>query len=201
MQEIDAITQLKQGEISGLESLVKIYQVQALRTAYLIVRDHDLADDVVQDAFLRAYERIRQFDSSRSFGPWFFRIVINIAKRTAVNHNRHIPLQKMGLNEETALDEILTDLTSGPEAVTEKSDLQRVVWIALGKLPPKQRAVIVQRYYLDMTGKEIAANSETSLGTIKWRFHMAHGKLRGWLGQLWPLDAWNQDKQEKEIES
>lgn len=201
MQELDAIAKLKQGDINGLEFLVKNYQVKALRTAYLIVRDYDLADDVVQDAFLRAYERINQFDSKRPFGPWFFRIVINIAKRTIVQHKRNIPLSKLSINAETALDEILTDLTSGPEALTEKSELQRVVWIALGKLPPTQRAVIVQRYYLDMTVNEIAGKSEAPLGTIKWRFHIAHKKLRGWLSQLWPMDEQNQQFQEKEIET
>ena len=115
MQEHDAIMLLKQGDIRGLESLVKTYQVKALRAAYLIVRDHDMADDVVQDSFLRAYERINQFDPSYSFGPWFYRIVINIAKRTAVQHNRHISFNYVSNNEETTLDEIIADLSSGPE--------------------------------------------------------------------------------------
>ena len=191
MQEHDAIMLLKQGDIRGLESLVKTYQVKALRAAYLIVRDHDMADDVVQDSFLRAYERINQFDPNYSFGPWFYRIVINIAKRTAVQHNRHISFNYVSNNEETTLDEIIADLSSGPEALTEKADLQHVVWIALGKLPPNQRAVIVQRYYLDMTGNEIAGNSGVPLGTIKWRFHTAHKHLRSWLSQLLSPDSLN----------
>lgn len=200
MQEFEAIAHLKQGDISGLESLVKIYQLRALRVAYLIVRDYGLAEDVVQDAFLRAYERINQFDVKRPFGPWFFRIVINIARRTAVQQERHIHLDNVSTDEETALDEILADLKSDPEVMLEQLDLQRVVWIALGRLPPTQRAAILQRYYLDMTEKDIATCSGTPLGTLKWRLHTAHEKLRVWLSQLWPIGTSNQHKSEKEVE-
>lgn len=69
MEESEAITRLKRGDISGLEMLVKRYQVQALEAAYLITRDYHMAEDIVQSAFLRAYERIGQFDSDRPFGP------------------------------------------------------------------------------------------------------------------------------------
>lgn len=200
MQESEAIAHLKQGDISGLESLVKIYQVNALRAAYLIVRDYDLAEDVVQDAFLRAYERINQFDVKRPFGPWFVRIVINIAKRIAAQRERHIHFDKVSVDEETALDEVLADLKSDPEGMVEQLDLERVVWIALGRLPPTQRAAIIQRYYLDMTAKDIAIHSGVALGTLKWRLHTAHKQLRVWLSQLWPMDAHNQHKSEKEVE-
>jgi len=183
MQEFEAIARLKQGDISGLESLVKTYQVNALRAAYLIVRDYDLAEDVVQDAFLRAYERINQFDVKRPFAPWFFRIVINIAKRTAVQRERHIHLDNASTNEEAALDEILAaDLQSDPQVTVEQRDLQHAVWVALGRLSPAQRAAIIQRYYLDMTEKDVAVHSGTALGTLKWRLHTAREQLRVWLG-------------------
>lgn len=60
-----AIARLKQGDIGGLEELVKSHQTRAMRAAYLIVRDRALAEDVVQDAFVRAYEKIAHFDESR----------------------------------------------------------------------------------------------------------------------------------------
>lgn len=191
MQELVAITLLKQGDIRGLEYLVKTYQVKALRAAYLIVQDHDLADDVVQDAFIRAYERINQFDPTHPFGPWFYRIVLNIAKRTAYKNNRQVNFDYLSTNEETALDLIISDMTSSPEAITEKSEMREIVWVALGKLSPNQRAVIVQRYYLHMTGNEISDSSGIPLGTIKWRFHAAHKHLRTWLSQLLSPDSHN----------
>jgi RNA polymerase sigma-70 factor (ECF subfamily) len=200
MNEFEAIALLKQGNISGLESLVKIYQVKALRAAYLIVRDYDLAEDIVQDAFLRAYERINQFDVSRPFGPWFFRIVVNIAKRAAVQRERHVYIDNLKADEEKALDEVLAELKSDPEAMVEQRELQHMIWIALGRLPPTQRAAIIERYYLDMTEKEIAAHSEAPLGTLKWRLHTAHKQLRVWLSQLWPTRPYNQRQSKKEIE-
>ncbi len=200
MQEFEAITRLQQGDLSGLEALVRIHQLKALRLAYLIVRDDDVAEDVVQDAFIRAYERIDQFDLKRPFGPWFFRIVINIAKRAAVQRERHLRFDPVRTDEETALDEILADLKSDPEVIAEQQDLRRAVWIALGKLPPTQRAAIIQRYYLDMADKDIAAHAGVALGTLKWRLHTAHKQLRLWLSQLWPVEVRNRQHTEKESE-
>jgi RNA polymerase sigma-70 factor (ECF subfamily) len=71
MDERGAIERLQNGDVSGLELLVRRYQVRAVRTAYLVTRDQSLAEDVVQAAFVKAYERIGQFEARRSFGPWF----------------------------------------------------------------------------------------------------------------------------------
>ncbi len=200
MQEFEAIERLKQGDINGLEYLVRTYQLYALRAAYLIVRDYDLAEDVVQDAFLRAYERIDQFDASRPFKPWFFRIVINLAKRAATKRERQVHFSKMSMDEEVVFDEIIADLKSDPDILAEQHDLRVMVWLGLGRLPPPQRAVMVQRYYLDMSEKEIATHSGVTLGTIKWRLHTAHKKLRVWLRQIWPMGA-HPRQPRKEIES
>ncbi|MDI7278277.1 MAG: sigma factor, partial [Anaerolineae bacterium] len=69
MEEHEAIARLRQGDIGGLEALVRGHQLGGLRAAYLILRDRDLAEDIVEDAFLRAYERIDQLDPQRPFGP------------------------------------------------------------------------------------------------------------------------------------
>lgn len=69
--EQQALARLKERDIGGLEFLVRRYQVQAVRAAYLVTRDRGLAEEVVQSAFLRAYERIEQFDARRPFRPWF----------------------------------------------------------------------------------------------------------------------------------
>ncbi len=200
MQEFEAIERLKQGDMSGQEYLVKAYQLYALRAAYLIVRDYDSAEDVVQDAFLRAYERIDQFDASRPFKPWFFRIVINLAKRAATKRERHVHFSKMSTDEEVAFDEIIADLKSDPDLLAEQHDLREMVWLGLGRLPPPQRAAMIQRYYLDMTEEQIANYFGVALGTIKWRLHAAHKQLRVWLRQIWPIRAHHQQPR-KEIES
>ena len=70
MEERQAIERMRRGDIGGLELLVRQYQVRALRAAYLVTHDVALAEDVVQTAFVKAYERIKQFDPERPFGPW-----------------------------------------------------------------------------------------------------------------------------------
>jgi RNA polymerase sigma-70 factor (ECF subfamily) len=185
MDEYKSINRLKRGDISGLEILVKTYQLRATRAAYLIVRDNHLAEDIVEDAFLRAYERINQFDSSQPFGPWFLRIVVNIAKRVSAQHKRHISLSNVNTNGEIALEDILADLAPSPEEMAEQADLNNAVWTALGKLTPTQRATIVKRYYLGLSLNEIATDLDCPVGTIKWRLHCARERLREWLRPLW----------------
>ncbi|MBW1677964.1 MAG: RNA polymerase sigma factor [Deltaproteobacteria bacterium] len=185
MDEHKSINYLKQGDISGLETLVNIYQLRATRAAYLIVRDNHMAEDIVEDAFLRAYERINQFDSNQPFGPWFLRIVVNIAKRVSTQHKRNISLNNVNTNGEIALEDILADLAPSPEEMAEQADLNNTVWTALGKLTPTQRATIVKRYYLGLSLNEIATDLDCPVGTIKWRLHCARERLREWLRPLW----------------
>ena len=70
MQEIEGIIRLKRGEIDGMHILVRVHSLRALRAAYLITHDQALVEDVVQDAFIRAYQGIAGFDLKRPFGPW-----------------------------------------------------------------------------------------------------------------------------------
>ena len=74
--------------------MVTRYQVPAVHAAYLIVRDRALADDVAYNAFLKAAERIQQFDDERPFGPWFYRIVVNDAVKLAKKQKRSISLDE-----------------------------------------------------------------------------------------------------------
>ena len=74
MDEQHAIALLKQGDLTGLEFLVRQYQAKAVHTAYLIIGDTSLAEDIVQTAFLRVAQKIDQFDAQRSFQPWFLRM-------------------------------------------------------------------------------------------------------------------------------
>jgi len=75
---------LKQGDIGGLEPLVRRYQVPAVPAAFLVTCHRALAEDIVQAVFVRVYERIKHFDARRSFGPWFLRSVANGAVKAVV---------------------------------------------------------------------------------------------------------------------
>ena len=186
MDEQQAIARLKQGDLSGLEALVHRYQVQAVHAAYLIVRDRPLAEDVVQSAFLRAAEKIGQFDSRRPFGPWFLRSVVNAAVKIAKKHQRLVSLD---IDEETVNSSSagwLADPQPDPETQAEINDTSQYIWQALEKLSPEYRAAIVLRYFLELSEIEMVEKLNQPLTTIKWRLHSARQRLRALLHPLRP---------------
>ncbi|MGH2542526.1 MAG: RNA polymerase sigma factor [Ardenticatenaceae bacterium] len=181
MDEQRAIERLKQGDLAGLEYLVHRHQIEALRVADLITRDRAVAEDVVQNAFLRAAERIEQFESGRPFAPWFLRIVRNDAIKAARRRERTLSLHSLTGDGETALAQLLADRGITPEQAAEAGDLRDAVWQAMGRLPPEQRDAMVQRYYLDWSEAEMAAEAGAPRGTIKWRLHRAREQSRYFL--------------------
>ena len=181
MQELESVSLLRGGNIAGLEALVREHYAEAVRVAYLITRDCALAEDVAQEAFIRAYEGIAGFDPTRPFAPWLFRIVVNCTlnatKRRAREDARQI---RHGLTEAVTID-ATPDTALGPEESLERSEMRQSVWTALGELPPKQRAAVVLRYYLGRSEAEMAQELGCSRGTVKWRLHAARRKLQGLL--------------------
>ena len=178
MNEHEAIARLKTGDIIGLKTLVKAYQVQAVRAAYFITRDKALAEEIAQDAFLRVYERIEQFDEERLFPPWFFRIVTNLAIKAAKKEARTLSLDNSTREPEETILELIPDTLLEPEDKIAMQQLQEEVWQALSRLTPKQRSVIVMRYYLDMSEAEMSDKLEIAPGTVKWHLHAARKRLR-----------------------
>jgi RNA polymerase sigma-70 factor, ECF subfamily len=178
MDERQAVTRLQQGDIGGLETLVRLYQVRAARAAYLITRDRELADDIMQAAFIRAYERIQQFDSARPFGPWFLRSVINDAVKASVRSSRQVSLDVGAHADAPPRAALLADRGPGPDALWEQAETASEVWAALERLDPAQRAAIVQRYFLDLSQAEMADAMARPPSTVKWRLHAGRARLR-----------------------
>jgi RNA polymerase sigma-70 factor (ECF subfamily) len=182
MEEREAIGRLQRGDIGGLALLVRQHQVRAVRAAYLVTHDLALAEDVVQAAFLKAYERIEQFDARRPFGPWFLASVLNDAKKAAVRRARLIPFAGADDGDERAGTLVLTDDQPGPEALWEQAETADELSTALKQLTPKERAAVVARYYLGLSEAEMAATLDCTTGTVKWRLHAARERLRRILG-------------------
>jgi RNA polymerase sigma-70 factor, ECF subfamily len=187
MHEREAIELLRRGDIGGLEKLVEMYYVEAVRTAYLVTRDRPLAEDIAQAAFLRVYERIHQFQAERPFAPWFFRSIVNDALMTE-RWKRHSPLGDEWTGEEAALtghEPALDDLLVAAET-------SEAIWAALGELTTEQRAVIVMRYYVGLNEAEMSSRLDLPRGTVKSRLHTARQKLRHLL-PAWVRPATNGD--------
>ncbi len=176
MEDRIAITRIKQGDLNGLETLVDQYQARAVHAVYLILYDRALAEDVAQSAFVKVVERIHQFDEEHPFAPWFFRIVVNDALKIAASQKRNLSLDD--LDEPTAqLAEWLTDPGLKPEQLLEQKQTRENILNAIRSLPPEQRAVIVMRYYLEMSEADMSTKMERPLSTIKWWLRDARKRL------------------------
>ena len=179
MDEQEAISKLKQGDIAGLEVLVDLHYVRAARAAYLVLQERSSAEDVVQSAFLRVFERAEQFDPHRPFGPWFMRIIVNDAVKVARRQQRDLSLDaKADGDGEQSLFQILQSHAAGPEEVAEKTEVRQAIWDALGALSPENRSAVVLHYFLGFQQAEIAERTGAPVGTVKRRLHDARRRLR-----------------------
>jgi RNA polymerase sigma-70 factor, ECF subfamily len=172
----EAVSRLQAHDIGGLETLVRRYHTQAMQSAYLILRDRALAEDVAQTAFVNAYERIHTFDNTRPFRPWFMRTVVNIALKVAAD--------KRDLSLDAHAEVSGIDLpASGQDvaAVLEAAETREEVVAALHRLSPDQRAAIVMKYFLDLSDADAAKELAVPAGTIRRRLHNARKRLRSLL--------------------
>lgn len=136
----EAILILKAGNLHGLEHLVKSYQHGAIRMSPFITSDLATAEDIVQTAFLKAGEKIYQFDEQRPFKSWFYKIVLNDSVRVSKRASRFMSYDNLVAKHSFSF---LTDPTPLPEAFAITEETKRAVWTALGKLPVKERTAIV----------------------------------------------------------
>lgn len=180
MQDDQAIEMLKAGDLRGLEPLINRYSLQALRTAVLIVQDNDLAEDVIQSAFVQAASKIKQLNSN-CFWSWFLKIVIRGSIKTAKKQARWISLDRTLEGQVIAVEEWLVDQRPLPEDQIVTEEFQIVVWNALAELKPEVRAIVIMKYYLGMSQDEIKETLGHPLSTIKWRLFSARRMLRSLL--------------------
>ena len=178
MDDLQAIRRLKSGDIGGLEYLITCHQARAVRTAYLVTRQEQMAEDVVQETFIRFYERVHHFDESRPFEPYFLRSVVNRALNAVEREHAAAPFDES--LEAPELQSLLARAVSVEEQV-EYAQLKDEIAAALQDLSPRQRAAVVLRYYLELSEKEMTEALAVAPGTVKWLLNAARSKLRALL--------------------
>lgn len=184
MDETKAVARLKAGDIDGLRTLVEIYQSEAVQAACLITGDRAAAEDVVQTAFLRAYEKITGFDEARPFRPWFLRMAVNEALKAVARQRRRISLEDEGDADYQAVLQRLDTTAREPEDVVQRKELVEEMQRALERLSPAQRAAVVSHYFLDLSTAEAAAQLNCAPGTLRWHLSVARERLRRLLAAL-----------------
>lgn len=168
IKETDLIQRCQHGDHSAYRELYDLYAAATLRTAYLIVHDKALAEDAVQEAFVRVFKGIRFVDLRRPFAPWFLRIVVNEAIHCAEWNRRGG--QPGEVPEQLAL--------SDTAAEAGKADLRRQLGECLAELPATMRALVALKYYRDLSDPEIADLMDCPVGTVKSRLARARVLLR-----------------------
>ncbi len=184
MDEAQAIALIKAGDISGLQILVETYQIKAIQAACLITGDRAMAEDVVQAAFLRVFEKIQSFDSARPFRPWFFRMVVNDSIKAAVRSERQMSLKDDGEADCACVFQKMAEYRSEPENAVERKELVKEMTQAISQLSPSQRAAIVFHYFLNMSTAESANYLKCAPGTLRWHLSEARARLRSMLASF-----------------
>jgi len=164
------IARARHGDVRAFEEIVRLYQRRVYGVALRIVRVHDVADDVAQEAFVRAWRSLDRFELGRPFGPWVCRIAANLA----VNHVRSPRAREEGLPEGRAE---MPAPDPGPLAAVLDSEARRVLDEAVAALPAEQRAVFILRAVEEMSYADIAGALGISPGTVMSRLFRARERL------------------------
>jgi len=169
--ESGLLDQARGGSVLAFEEIVRRYQRRVYATAYRIVRRHQVADDVAQEAFIRAHRSLDRFDTRRPFGPWICRIAANLA----VNHVRSPQAREDALPDGHA-----ETPSAAPGALQRVLDTEAQAMLdrALGDLPAEQRAVFCLRVFEELSYREIADALGIEMGTVMSRLSRAREKLR-----------------------
>lgn len=169
------IAQLQSGDLNVLGVLYERHKTSVYRTALAITRDPAAAEDILQDCFLRIYERAHLIDNSLPLKPWLYRVTVNMAYNWERRRNRwQTPLD--GLDE--MLDWLAGPSQHSPERHAEMSDVRSEVMDAISSLNVKQRIVVILFYLNALNVKEIAAILGCPVGTVKSRLHYGRENLR-----------------------
>ena len=161
------------GDRSAFEQLVLRHQELVFSLAYKLTGNREMANDVAQEAFIRAWRAIEKFRGDSTFSTWIYRITVNTAwtlRKKAKKHNT--------LNIDDTYEPIVIDEKKDPEMVAINSDLSSVLSKALNNLPVEQRIIVELKNIEGRSHKEIADYLDISVTAAKVRLHRAHQRLR-----------------------
>lgn len=186
-EDQELVERAQAGDVASFERLVVKYEASLRRVVFGLVRDHGLAEDIAQDAFLRAFRKLKRLQDGRAFQGWLFTIGLNEARDELRRRAR-----KPSVPEEIleAVPDEGVDPSDHASLVREQGDFLRAV---LGDLPWKMVQPLILKHVLDHTYSEIAEMLGIPMGTVQIRIHRARLRLRDRLAEL-GLDSYHDFK-------
>jgi RNA polymerase sigma-70 factor (ECF subfamily) len=161
------VEQTRGGQIDAFGDLVRRYQTSVFNVCYRLLGDPAEAEDLTQEAFLRAYRRLESYDVERPFGPWMRRVAANLCLNAM---QRRVP-PTVQIDEE--FDRAEGEDQRSPEAAVVRRAGAESVRRALHTLSPRYRMVIELRHYQEMSYDDIAAELGLTLAEVKTRLYRA----------------------------
>jgi RNA polymerase sigma-70 factor (ECF subfamily) len=171
------------GDQTAYATLVDFYHGEVYHLCLRSLRLKEDAEDLTQEAFIRAFRALESFDTTRPFGAWMY----SITARLCIDFHRRKRIKPVSLTraEEGSADEEhdwdLPDPGVGPEEQFAQLEISGQLGELIERLPPDYRIAILLRHAHDFSYEEISQTLETPLGTIKARIHRARAQLRAWL--------------------
>jgi RNA polymerase sigma-70 factor (ECF subfamily) len=153
----DLITRARRGDSEAFGELVTRYQTGVFNVCYRILHERGEAEDMAQETFMRAYDRLHTFDIEREFGPWIRRVAANVCLNFLESHKASFQF-----DEERDADE-----SQRPEKQVEVKERSEQMREALASLPAHYRVVVELRHYQDMSYDEIASELNIPLSDVK----------------------------------
>jgi len=175
----ELVARAREGSSEAFEKLVDAHQHEVFGLAMRLVVDRELAADVSQEAFIRAWRALPNFRGDAAFSTWLHRITVNVAWTLNKRKARHAALP---LEESPELAD--AGRGSDPVRASENTELRERLALALNNLNPAQRSVVVLKDVYGWTHNEVAESLGITVTATKVRLHRAHLKLREQLHEI-----------------
>jgi RNA polymerase sigma-70 factor (ECF subfamily) len=181
--EADLVRRARRGDLASYDELVKRYQERIYATIYHMTGNHEDANDLAQESFIKAFSALRSFKGGSSFYTWLYRIAvnktINFIKQRRNKH--HLSLNDMDFNAEHDPDLVALISDKTPHRDASLSELQKKLNEALLKLSEPHRMVVVLHDVQGVSHEEIAEIVGCNIGTVRSRLFYARQQLQGYL--------------------
>lgn len=186
-EETCAIEQVLDGDAEAYALLVHRYGGALFRYLVRMVKGHDAAEDLTQEAFLRAYLSLASYDARYRFSTWLFRIATNLALNWIKAEKRLIRIEALRSSPDDPTPELVNGSEADrPERWAERVELAQLVQECLEELPPAYRTVVALRHIADLSYQEIAESTDLPLNTVRSRLHRGRERLGECLEKYMP---------------
>mgnify|MGYP003499260849 FL=1 len=179
------IKQVLKGDQNAYADIVNLYQHKLYQICYRMLGNKQEAEDIAQEAFVRAYINLHSYDQKRKFSTWIYRIATNLCidRIRKKKPDYYLDAEVAGTDGLDMYSQIAAD-EKLPEDVVAQMELQERIQYEISRLPDKYRSVIVLKYIEELSLQEISEILDMPLGTVKTRIHRGREALRKQLSNL-----------------